>query len=73
MSRLYLTVQNLYATKQNYRGVMKYIIGFVAGIIVTCSIQANAGMISHVAAYEIGKHNGKSEAKEDCKCPDKGH
>lgn len=52
---------------------MKYITGFIAGIMLSCAIQANAGMISHAIVYEVGKHNGKAEAKEECKCPDKVH
>lgn len=40
-----------------------YLCGFVSGI----DASAHAGVLTHVAAYEIGKHN----SKKNCECPAK--
>lgn len=54
---------------------MKYFIGFIGGALTMCALQSNAGIISHVAAYEYGKHVAKQEVKrqndsDPCAKPD---
>ncbi len=44
-----------------------YLCGFISGMAST----SKAGIISHAIVYEVGKHNGKDEAQEECKCPEK--
>lgn len=41
---------------------MKYIAAFIAGGLVMCALQTSAGVVSHVAAYEYGKHVARQEA-----------
>ena len=47
-----------------------FIIGMLVGVALSLGAMSNAGVISHVAAYEIGKHAGKKQAGADCPCPD---
>jgi len=48
-----------------------YFVGLITGALLVLSIQqAQAGFLSHAAAYEYGKHVGKeSSNKKDCACP----
>lgn len=47
-----------------------FLMGLMVGLGLSFSVMANAGVMSHVAAYEIGKHNARKEAMKDCACPD---
>lgn len=42
-----------------------YLCGVINGIAIGMSFPAHVGILSHVAAYEIGKHN--------CECPAPPH
>lgn len=44
---------------------MRFVLGLITGLCLA-SVAANAGIISHVAAYEVGKSVGKGEANP---CP----
>lgn len=39
-----------------------FILGLIAGLALSATT-ANAGIISHVIAYQMGKSDGKEEAK----------
>jgi hypothetical protein len=45
-----------------------FILGVVVGLALSLGAMANAGVLTHVAAYEIGKHAGRKQAG-DCPCP----
>jgi len=50
------------------------LIGMILGFALSLGTMAEAGVLSHVAAYEVGKHMGKkAAAKDGCVCPDKAN
>jgi hypothetical protein len=58
-------------TNNQSEEVMKYLTGFIAGSLVMCGLQSSAGIVSHVAAYEYGKHVARQELKHSASPCDK--